>query len=92
MAVTVVILVLRKERGFGSEFVVTLLIALLPSAIFALGGPGQSRLVVWSSVHVVLMGSLALLYLIGTAQLGFLYAFVLYFAALVISIVAIVDR
>lgn len=82
MAVTAVILVLRKERGFGSEFFVTPLIALLPSAIFAIGGPVHRRFVVWSSVHIVLMASLAPLYLISTAQLGFLYAFVLYFAAL----------
>ncbi len=47
MVTTVVVLVLRKSRGFGSEFFLTLLIALLPSAIFALAGPEQRRVLVW---------------------------------------------
>jgi hypothetical protein len=92
MVTTVVILVLRKSRGFGTEFFLTLLIALLPSAIFALAGPEQRRVLVWGTVHVVLVVTLALLYLIGTGPLGFIYAFLLYFAALAASIVAAVDR
>ena len=92
MVTTVVILVLRKSRGFGGEFFLTLLIALLPSAIFALAGPEQQRRVlVWGTAHVVLVVALALLYLIGTGPFGFINALLLYFAALAASIVATVD-
>lgn len=92
MVATVVILGLPSSRGIGGEFFLTLLIALLPSAIFALTGPEQRRVLVWGTVHVVLMVALALLDLIGTGPFGFIYAFLLYFAALAASIVATVDR
>ena len=92
MVATVGVLVLPKSRAFGGEFFLTLLIALLPSAIFALTGPEQRRVLLWGTVNVVLVVALALLYLIGTGPFGFISAFLLYFAALAASIVATGDR
>lgn len=81
-----------QVAGFGGEFFLALLVAPLPSAIFALTGPEQRRVLVRCTVHVVLVVALALLYLIGTGPFGFIYALLLYFAALATSIVATVDR
>jgi hypothetical protein len=93
MVAIVVIVGLRKSRvGFEGDFLLTLIIALLPSAIFAVTGPVQPRVLRWGTIHALLLGSLALLYLIGTGPYGFIYAALLSFAALVTSIVATVDR
>lgn len=90
MTTVVVILVLRKSRGFGTEFAFALFVALLPSIIFAFARPERRPILVCGTLHVILLVGLALLYLIGAGPLGFIYALIIYFAALVISIVAAV--
>jgi hypothetical protein len=94
MVATLVIVGLPKARvGFRGEFALALVIALLPSAIFAVAGPAQPRVLHWGTVHALLLAALALMYLLGAARAyGFIYAALLYFAALVTSIVAAADR
>jgi hypothetical protein len=93
VATLVIVEVPEAGAGFGAGFALALIIALLPSAIFAVAGPAQPRVLHWGTIHALLVAALALFALLGAAgAFGFGYAAVLYFAALVTSIVAAVDR
>lgn len=89
MTILVVVQVVRKSRGFGVEFAYTLVIALMPSLILAFARADKRTVTLFGILHVVLMVSLATLYLIGTGPLGLVYAFLIYIAALVTSIIAV---
>lgn len=96
MVATLVVVEVPRSRvvGFGAEFfALALVIAILPSAIFAATGPAQPRVLRWGTIHALLLAALALLYLLASAgAYGFVYVALLYVAALMVSIVAAVDR
>lgn len=83
---------IRNPRGFGIEWAVTLCIALLPSVIYAFTTGERRPVLLYGTIHFVLMAGLALLYLVGAGTFGFVYALVIYFAAVVTSIFAVVDQ
>jgi hypothetical protein len=83
----------EPRAGFGAKFALALIVALLPSAIFAVAGPARPRVLRWGTIHALLVAALALFSLLAAAgTYGFIYAVLLYVAALVTSIVAAVDR
>lgn len=94
MVATLVIVGLPGSRfGFKGEFGLILVIALLPSVIFAVAGPTEPRVLRWGTIHALLVAGLALLYMLYAAEAyGFIYTALLYFAALVNSILATVER
>jgi cyanate permease len=93
MVATLVIVEGPESRaGFGARFALALIVALLPSAIFAVAGPAQPRVLRWGTIHALLVAALALFALLGAAgAYRFGYAALLYVTALVASIVAAVD-
>lgn len=81
-----------SRKSFELEAILALLIALLPSAIFALTIAERRRVLIYGTIHSVLIVGLALLYLIGLPPIGVLLALLIYSIALINSIVAVADR